>query len=111
MSDKKRSILAVLGILGIVALLLGAILTLLSGTSGPSSFFSFKERVGVVTIDGAITDPEPIVSQLVEFKKDKAIRAIILRVNSPGGGVGPSQEIYREVRKTEIGRASCRERV
>ncbi len=100
MPSKKHSILAVLVILGIVALLLGAVLTLLSGTSGSSPLFSLRERIGVVTIDGTITDPEPIVTQLVEFRKDKAIKAIILRVNSPGGGVAPSQEIYREVRKT-----------
>jgi protease-4 len=100
MSSKKHSILAVLVILGIVALLLAAILTLLSGTSGSSPLFSLRDRIGVITIDGTITDSEPIVTQLVEFKKDKAIKAIILRVNSPGGGVAPSQEIYREVRKT-----------
>jgi protease-4 len=100
MSSKKHSILAVLVILGIVALLLAAILTLLSGTSGSSSLLSLRDRIGVITIDGTITDPEPIVTQLVEFKKDKAIKAIILRVNSPGGGVAPSQEIYREVRRT-----------
>jgi protease-4 len=99
MSTKKHSILAVLVILGIVALLLGAILTLLSGTPSSSPLFSFRERIGVVTIDGTITDSEPVMSQLVAFKKDKAIKAIILRVNSPGGGVAPSQEIYREVRK------------
>jgi protease-4 len=99
MTSKKHSILAVLVILGIVALLLGAILTLLSGTSGSSPLLSFREKIGVVTIEGTITDPEPVVNQLVEFKKDKGIKAIILRVNSPGGGVAPSQEIYREVRK------------
>jgi protease-4 len=40
------------------------------------------------------------VAQLVEFRKDRRIKAIILRVNSPGGAVGPSQEIHREIRKT-----------
>jgi protease-4 len=100
MPGKKHSILAVLVILGIVALMLGAILTLLSGSSGFSPLFSLREKIGVVTIDGTITDSEPIITQLVEFKKDKAIKAIILRINSPGGGVAPSQEIYREIRKT-----------
>jgi protease-4 len=100
MPGEKHSILAVLVILGIVALLLGAILTLLSGLSGSSPLFSLRQKIGVVSIDGTITDPEPIVTQLVEFKKDKAIKAIILRVNSPGGEVAPSQEIYREVRRT-----------
>lgn len=45
-------------------------------------------------------DSGPVLSQLVKFRKDKDIKAIILRIDSPGGGVGPSQEIYREVRRT-----------
>ena len=90
----------VLVILGIAALFLGTVGTIISFLSGPSSRFSFREKIGVIPIEGAITDSRAIISQLVEFKKDGQIKAIILRVNSPGGGVAPSQEIYREVRKT-----------
>jgi protease-4 len=61
---------------------------------------SFKEKIGVLPLEGAITESDSLVAQLVEFRKDRRIKAIILRVNSPGGGVGPSQEIYREIRKT-----------
>ena len=100
MTGKKRPILTVLIILAMVALLLGAILTLISTSTGSFSFFSFRDKIGVVSIEGAITDAEPLLTQLVEFRKDKGIRAIILRINSPGGGVAPSQEIHREVRKT-----------
>ncbi|MCJ7596616.1 MAG: signal peptide peptidase SppA [Desulfobacterales bacterium] len=100
MSEKKRPILMVLVILGIAALFLGTVGTIISFLSGPSSRFSFREKIGVIPIEGAITDSRAIISQLVEFKKDGQIKAIILRVNSPGGGVAPSQEIYREVRKT-----------
>lgn len=98
MSGKKHPILLVVVVLGVIALLLGAILTLVSGTPA-SSLLSFKERIGVVNIEGAITDSEPVVSQLVEFRKDKGIRAIVLRIDSPGGAVAPSQEIYWEVKK------------
>ena len=90
----------VLVILGIAALFLGTVGIIISFLSGPSSRFSFREKIGVIPIEGAITDSRAIISQLVEFKKDGQIKAIILRVNSPGGGVAPSQEIYREVRKT-----------
>ena len=89
----------VLVVLGMLAVLLGAILTLVSG-SPVSSLLSLKKKIGVVNIEGAITDSEPVVSQLVEFRKDKEIRAIVLRIDSPGGAVAPSQEIYREVEKT-----------
>ena len=88
----------VLVVLGVIALLLGAILTLVSG-SPASSLLSLKEKIGVVNIEGAITDSEPVVSQLVEFRKNKGIRAIVLRIDSPGGAVAPSQEIYWEVKK------------
>ncbi|MFC1819812.1 signal peptide peptidase SppA, partial [Thermodesulfobacteriota bacterium] len=67
---------------------------------GPSSSLSFSNKIGVVHINGVIKDSEPIIRELTEFKKDKGIKAIILRIDSPGGGVGASQEIYREVQKT-----------
>ena len=90
----------VLIILGITVLVLGTVMIIILGIFGPSSNLSFGDRIGVIPIEGSITNPEPIVSQLVNFRKNRRIKAIILRINSPGGGVGPSQEIYREVRKT-----------
>ena len=62
--------------------------------------FEFGEKVGVVEIKGVIADPKPAISQLKTFREDKDVKAIVLRIDSPGGGVGPSQEIYAEVRKT-----------
>lgn len=88
----------VLVVLGMIAVLLGAILTLVSG-SPASSLLSLRERIGIVNIEGAITDSEPVVTQLVQFRKDKGIKAIVLRIDSPGGAVAPSQEIYWEVKK------------
>ena len=88
----------VLVVLGMIALLLGAILTLVSG-SPASSLLSLREKIGVVNIEGAIMDSEPVVTQLVQFRKDKGIKAIVLRIDSPGGAVAPSQEIYWEVKK------------
>jgi protease-4 len=100
MAGKRYPIITVLVILCVVALFLGAAMTALLSISGPSSGVSFGNRIGVITLEGTIVDPEPILTQLVDFKKDKRVKAIILRVNSPGGGVAPSQEIYREIRKT-----------
>jgi protease-4 len=64
------------------------------------STFEFGDKVGVVEVQGVISDAKPIVSQLKKFRKNEAIKAIVLRIDSPGGGVGPSQEIYSEVKKT-----------
>jgi protease IV len=100
MSGKGHPILSVIVILAAVGFLLGLVMTLFFSVAGPSEALSFKEKIGVLPIEGAITESDSLVAQLVEFRKDRRIRAILLRVNSPGGGVGPSQEIYREIRKT-----------
>src|SRR5579872_2904021 len=59
----------------------------------------FGDRVGVVDLNGVILAPQPVVDQLKKFGDDSSIRAIILHVNSPGGGVAASEEIYREVKR------------
>ena len=73
-------------------------LTLHAGSS-ESSFGGFGDRIGVVDLDGVILSPEPVVGQLKKFDDDSSIKAIILHVNSPGGGVAASEEIYREVKR------------
>jgi len=61
--------------------------------------FGFGDRIGVVDLDGVILSPQPVVDQLKKFADDSSIKAIILHVNSPGGGVAASEEIYREVKR------------
>jgi len=56
---------------------------------------SFGDRIGVVDLDGVILSPQPVVGQLKKFGDDSSIKAIILHVNSPGGGVAASEEIFR----------------
>ena len=73
-------------------------LTLHAG-SNQASFTGFGDRIGVVDLDGVILSPEPVVGQLKKFADDSSIKAIILHVNSPGGGVAASEEIYREVKR------------
>ena len=98
MKTRAKTIVWALGILvgAIIVLSVSAYLILAIFETD----FHIQDKIGVIPIKGPIVSSEPIISQLVNFKKDKSIKAIILRINSPGGGVGPSQEIYREVIKT-----------
>jgi protease IV len=73
-------------------------LTLHAG-SNEAGFGGFGDRIGVVDLDGVILSPQPVVGQLKKFAQDSSIKAIILHVNSPGGGVAASEEIYREVKR------------
>lgn len=56
--------------------------------------------VGVVEINGAISESKSILENIIEFRDNPKIRAILLRIDSPGGAVGPTQEVYREVLRT-----------
>jgi protease-4 len=58
-----------------------------------------QNDIAVIEIEGVITKSKPVVDKLLRYKKDDSIRALLLRINSPGGGVGPSQEIYSELMK------------
>ncbi len=64
------------------------------------SDFNMGEKVGVVEISGIITDAKDTIRNIRKYREDDSIKAIVLRIDSPGGVVGPAQEIFREVRKT-----------
>jgi protease-4 len=64
-----------------------------------AGFHAFGDKIGVVDLDGVILDPNEVVGQLQRFADDDSIKAIIIHVNSPGGGVAASEEIYREVKR------------
>ncbi|MDZ7360691.1 MAG: signal peptide peptidase SppA [candidate division KSB1 bacterium] len=57
------------------------------------------KRIGVVEIEGIILDSKNAVEQLERFQEDGSISAVILRIDSPGGGVAASQEIYEAAKR------------
>ena len=59
---------------------------------------AFGDKIGVVDLDGVILDPTTTVDELRRLADDDSVKAIIIHVNSPGGGVAASEEIYREVK-------------
>jgi protease-4 len=86
---------------GVFALFVVAVFTLVFlsfGGHNDDSFSGFGDKIAVVDLDGVILSPKQIVPQLKKYADDDSIKAIILHVNSPGGGVAASEEIYREVK-------------
>ena len=61
-----------------------------------------ENSIAVVNIDGVIVESGKFVKALDKFNKDANIKAIILRINSPGGSVAPSQEIYEKVNQLKL---------
>src|SRR5438132_11956076 len=105
MSDEKRSrvLLWVLIGGGAFFLFVLAVFTLvyLSLHTGDrtSAISGFGDKIGVVDLEGVIISPSITVPQLKKFADDDSVKAIIIHVNSPGGGVAASEEIYREVKR------------
>jgi len=87
---------------GLFVLFVAAVVTLVyfsfSGHD-EQSFSGFGPKIGVVELEGVIVSPKKVVKQLKDFADDDSIKAIIIHVNSPGGGVAASEEIYREVKR------------
>ena len=87
---------------GLFLLFVAAVFTLVYlsfGGQEEESFTAFGPKIGVVDLDGVIFSPKVIVPQLKKFADDDSIKAIVIHVNSPGGGVAASEEIYREVKR------------
>jgi len=79
------------------------VLLLYSMQTGESSDFSFAEnKVAIVELSGEIFDSQPVVDQLDRYGKDSSIKAIVLRINSPGGSAAASQEIYDAVNRVRL---------
>jgi protease-4 len=62
-----------------------------------ASLDGFGSKIGVIDLDGVILDADKIDTQIDKFGDDSSIKAIILHINSPGGGAAASQEIYNDV--------------
>ncbi|MCO4792158.1 MAG: signal peptide peptidase SppA [Bacteriovoracaceae bacterium] len=60
-----------------------------------------KGQIAVVEVKGVIMEAKPTIDLLSSAEEDDGVKAIILRINSPGGAVGPTQEIFEEIRRID----------
>lgn len=86
-----------LSALGVIATLAVAVLI---WRFAPDEGHRRGDKVAVIEINGPIVDARSTLENLKQFREEEAVKAIVVRIDSPGGGVGPSQEIYAEVLKT-----------
>ena len=100
MANKQDKVLG-LFILGAFFVFFIIIFLLLFGLSSTSDIelAGTGDKVAVIELDGIITSSENIVNQFRRYQKDNSIHAIILHINSPGGGIAASQEIYESVKR------------
>ena len=86
-------LLFIVGLLGGVA----GVFTVLTG--GPDERVE-KKSILALDLDGVIMDGKDFLELLRKYRKQDRIKGVLIRINSPGGVVGPSQEIYDEIKRT-----------
>jgi len=81
----------------LVGVTLLAILLTFGASDGAE--FGFSDRIQVVDIEGELFESRSILDQLKRYEDSSSVRAILLNIDSPGGGVGVSQELYSEIKR------------
>jgi protease-4 len=101
---RRRSALFYIGIIAgslvaVCLLLTFMVWVTMRSVSGDSAlaFGINSKQIAVIDISGVILSPETVDTQLRKFGDDPSVKAILLHINSPGGGAAASQEIYHEV--------------
>ena len=85
------AVLVYLAVAGLFVLSVGG---LSRGESGPALF---GPRVAIVEVEGIIVEVDDIVRELKSYRENPAVRAVVIRINSPGGVVAPTQELHDAV--------------
>ncbi|MEC7854388.1 MAG: signal peptide peptidase SppA [Candidatus Neomarinimicrobiota bacterium] len=83
---------------GLGSLFISVIIFKIGEASAKSNLEGNGKKVGIVKINGPILSSDAIVSQLEKLKNRNDISAIVIRIDSPGGLVAPTQEIYEKVK-------------
>jgi protease IV len=79
--------------------LAGIVLLFLMNTLFPDLDLSSEERIALVRVEGVILDAQQTISELKRYGDNPLVKAIVVRIDSPGGGVVPSQEIHDAVKR------------
>ncbi|MHB1400418.1 MAG: signal peptide peptidase SppA [Trichloromonadaceae bacterium] len=95
---KKRPFLMALLVLGAIFVFFLVLLAVLSHFQGGDKF-ALGDKVAIIAVEGMIVSGGKTIERLHAAADDASVKAVVLRIDSPGGGVGPSQEIHDEVVK------------
>jgi protease IV len=101
MTQKRSTLLLwIIGGGGIFIFLILCLIALASLLSSEGSEFSFSSNeVAVLNLEGVIDDSKDFIDELKEYGNRSGVRSVVIRINSPGGGVAASQEIYQAIKK------------
>ena len=84
-----------------LAIIIGVGALMLINALLPDLDFSGQDRVALIRVEGVILDAQATISELKHYSENPLVKAIVLRIDSPGGGVVPSQEIHDAVKRVK----------
>ena len=93
MTRRKKLLLILIVVVGLLFILLIA--------RGLVQSVPIGDKVAIIDIVGVISRTDTVIDQIHQYRDDQTVKAIVLRINSPGGSVAPVQEIYSELRKLD----------
>jgi protease-4 len=97
---RNRTILwLLLGGGAFVLLVIAVLAVVITFSDDEASDFGFSDRIQVVDLEGEIVDSRGVIQQLKRYEDSNSVRAILLNIDSPGGGVAVSQELYTEIKR------------
>lgn len=106
--SKNKAVLGLMAMVGVffVVLVLFSIYTVKVFKGADKNGMSFvssssKSKIAIIEVEGVIMKSKLIIEHLHKAEENKNVKAIIMRVNSPGGAVAPTQEIYDEIRRID----------
>ena len=97
----RKRILIGLGVIAALLVFFLSVLFFIGRYIGRPGRFACGDKIAIIEIRGVITQSSGIIEELNQYQEDEGVKAIILRIDSPGGGVGPAQEIHREILKVK----------
>ncbi len=88
------TLLVLVGVIGLFLLAAGS-----WGRSGGDGGALFGPKVAIVELEGLIAETDDLVRELRQHRENPSVKAVVIRINSPGGVVGPTQEVYDALRR------------
>lgn len=95
----QRSVFTILAVAVLSLMVLSGLVLAVVTSLGGGKGMAIGERIAVIPVEGIIGDDREVLENIRRFRDDASVKGFVIAINSPGGEVGPSQSIYREIKR------------
>lgn len=95
----RRSVFTILTVAVLSLMVISGLILAVLNTRGDGAGLGLGERIAVIPVEGMIGDDKEVLENIRRFRENRSVKGFVVAINSPGGEVGPSQSIYREIKR------------